>query len=37
MLSGKRYKKKFVVTFSFEHGNPEVDTTLKVVRDRIFE
>jgi hypothetical protein len=27
----------FVITFSFEHENPMVDTTLKVVRDRIFE
>jgi hypothetical protein len=27
----------FFITFQFEHENPMVDTTLKVVRDRIFE
>jgi hypothetical protein len=27
----------FVITFAFEHENPEIDTTLKLVRDRIFE
>jgi len=26
-----------VVTYSFTHENLEIDTTLKVVRDRIFE
>jgi hypothetical protein len=30
-------QQNFVVTFSFEHESPEIDTTLKVVRDRIFE
>ena len=27
----------FVVTFSFEHESPEIDRTLNVVRDKIFE
>jgi hypothetical protein len=27
----------FLVIFSFEHESPEIDTTLKVVRDRNFE
>jgi hypothetical protein len=29
-------QQNFVITFSFEHENPEIDTTLKVVKDRIF-
>ena len=28
---------KFFITFTFEHENKEIDTTLKLVRDRIFE
>jgi hypothetical protein len=27
----------FVITFSFEHESPKIDTTLKVVRDMIFK
>jgi hypothetical protein len=30
-------QQNFVITFAFEHENPEIDTTLKLVRDRIFE
>jgi hypothetical protein len=30
-------QQNFVITFSFEHESPEIDTTLKVVRDKIFE
>jgi hypothetical protein len=30
-------QQNFVVTFSFEHEIPEINTTLKVVRDRLFE
>jgi hypothetical protein len=26
-----------VITFAFEHENPKIDTTLNMVRDRIFE
>jgi hypothetical protein len=27
----------FVITFYFEHENPEINTTMKVIRDKIFE
>jgi hypothetical protein len=30
-------KKNFVITFGFEHETPEIDKTLKLVRDWIFE
>jgi hypothetical protein len=30
-------KKKFVITFAFEHETPEIDKTLNLVRDMIFE
>jgi hypothetical protein len=30
-------QQNFLVTFSFEHESPEIDTPLKVVRDMIFE
>jgi hypothetical protein len=26
-----------VITFAFEHESPEIDTTLKLVKERIFE
>jgi hypothetical protein len=35
--SWEEMKHNFFITFSFEHENHMVDTTLKVVRDRIFE
>jgi hypothetical protein len=30
-------QKKIVVTFSFKHVSPKIDTVLKVIRDKIFE
>jgi len=30
-------QQKFVIIFSFEHENPEIDTTLKLIKVRIFE
>jgi hypothetical protein len=30
-------QQNFVITFSFEHENPEIDTSLKLVKERIFE
>jgi hypothetical protein len=30
-------QQNFVTTFAFEHESPNTDTTLKVVRDEIFE
>jgi len=30
-------QQNFVITFAFEHDNPKMDTTLKLVKERIFE
>jgi hypothetical protein len=30
-------KQNFVITFTFDHENLEIDTTVRSVRDRIFE
>jgi hypothetical protein len=30
-------QQNFVITFSFEHENPKIYTTLKLVKDKIFE
>jgi hypothetical protein len=36
-VNWKDLQQNFVITFAFEHENPEIDTTLKLIKERIFE